>query len=372
MKDIITIIMEDDAIPSVDLEAIKQLIDDAVANLPKGEEPPEMFIHGNSSANPFIFSKNKTGIYIFLSANKLPDQNLFARATESNTVNYSTSSMRHGTLYYYKDINEAENNEYIAMFVDQTTLQMTIIRKSTVASGLSVNNFDVSFVNTITQQDITGRKTFTDPRVRTDYILDNDFKLAHKKYVDEKIASSSNDADNEILVFNWDGRNSTTNPENINLFQEIYNKFFIEKKPVMILTSGTWSSHGISFNNTPAMLVPIRTSATQIIFRGSPIYTDTSSQSMTYNYLASASMNFNANGEVTSVGAVGFSLQQLPTSAQVCFRWNATGGGGTGTGETALTLNNAKEYNPTLPFNPATKKYVDDAIAALRAELGGS
>lgn len=36
-----------------------------------------------------------------------------------------------------------------------------------------------------------------------------------------------------------------------------------------------------------------------------------------------------------------------------------------------LKKTNTTEYTPTSDYHPATKKYVDDAIAALRAELGG-
>ena len=39
--------------------------------------------------------------------------------------------------------------------------------------------------------------------------------------------------------------------------------------------------------------------------------------------------------------------------------------------EPVLHKNNYVPYTPTGDYNPATKKYVDDAIAALRAELGG-
>ena len=43
-----------------------------------------------------------------------------------------------------------------------------------------------------------------------------------------------------------------------------------------------------------------------------------------------------------------------------------------GGGYTALDTKNTKAYTPTGDYNPATKKYVDDAIATLKAELTGT
>lgn len=60
---------------------------------------------------------------------------------------------------------------------------------------------------------------------------------------------------------------------------------------------------------------------------------------------------------------------QVPTFSSVSnvSRYNCTGV----KVANVLTKANTTEFTPTGDYNPATKKYVDDAIAALRAELGG-
>ena len=344
MKDYITVIVDADSEASqIDMAEIKKYVEELI-----GEEK-KIFIDDNTDTNPFIFDEQKTGVYIFISRNKLPDQYFYAKRTRTNTSNYNTASMQYGTLYYYRDIDQAEDNEYVAMFIDQSTLRMTAIRKSTGASGISATSFGTTFVNTITQQDITGRKTFTDPRVRNDYTMDNDFKLTHKKYVDDKV-----DAIKTI-----EGR--TFNYEDAN------NDYFIfeDEEPGIIFL--TLFNHQSPYGQFKWKYLKTSSGSGLTVPAGCPIYyIKKYTECVTGEIFCYFYQSFSNKFYCLKKTATGGQSQEIED------HWVNVSNKQTIYGEKTFNALPKTTIVPTADEQLTNKKYVDDEIAKLKAELGGS
>lgn len=176
-----------------------------------------------------------------------------------------------------------------------------------------------------------------------------------------------------LLIYKWDGKSSSNNPGNIPLFQKIIDSIFKDGKTVGIavqVQNGTMAGRPYYIQDI-LTLNDWSTNNSQITFHGKIVATNTSSGNLTYRTQPTATITINDrnNWEVLSVGAISLRSDNLNSSQSSLL----TAFSGTVNFTTSLTTNNNTAYTPTNPYNPTTKKYVDDEIAKLKAELlGGS
>lgn len=150
-------------------------------------------------------------------------------------------------------------------------------------------------------------------------------------------------------VFYWDGKSSTDNPSNIELFQKIYDYVNNTDNTAIVVsyfkTSLICSVYGITKDNIKAKIY------SQLLdFRKGGSYTAGTVSTTTFRTSISLTI---ADNTVTKVNAI-----STDSSASYSFL------------TTDIVSNFTGTYIPTKDYQPATKKYVDDNI--IKARLDGT
>ena len=180
---------------------------------------------------------------------------------------------------------------------------------------------------------------------------------ATEEYVDN---TSAQVASVKLEPYYWNGQgSSSSNQTNVVLFQSIINNMK-EGKKVCVITTNTNDFRTKNLENVilfPATGIDVSTYTGKLYFT-----------SQGYNYL---SVNTTGYYEVTLMMRR-YSTYINMTEGVVTYVHKIDAYNNQVTADSGiLAKNNKMQFIPTHDYNPATKKYVDDAIATLKAELGG-
>lgn len=169
-----------------------------------------------------------------------------------------------------------------------------------------------------------------------------------KSYVSSK--SDENNLENQGIFF-WDGKSSDINPDNIALWQKIYDTSKV--KDVFVIES---MSKKIYFINKNSISNSAGNKSIKGILYNVNVSSTVNGASLT-TYTSNCTITLNSNDKISSVGS-------SSVSGDSSFpKWLST--------KDDTTI--GKDFIPTLDNHPANKKYVDDSIAAaITTTLEGS
>lgn len=225
---------------------------------------------------------------------------------------------------------------------DATSDGTTVIANKYLDIYITVNSSNTTVTKVLHQwttsagnQNPYAKVLDTEVNYQKPYVPKYDGSPATKKYVD----------DNTPDVFYWDGKSSTTNTNNVALWQKIVNK--AKTKTVLVYASeesNTALQKRAVFVISPA---DIPTTAKTVTFKGllnlNALISNASLGTAYATYFPQVNVTFSANSVVSSLVAINngsmTSNYFLPTNS------------------TSVT-----SYKPTHNYHPATKKYVDDYI----------
>lgn len=148
-------------------------------------------------------------------------------------------------------------------------------------------------------------------------------------------------------VYSWDGQNSSTNPDNIALWQEIINKAKEGTSDILVVTHGASSYQHFLFVVNEKCLGSTMSTFKSVVSDAGTSYSINSAQETTgvdyYSDKGQVTIQHDANYVVSNVNAVSENTTRL---------------------DGYLPTNNTKitNWTPTYDYHPATKKYVDDSI----------
>lgn len=172
--------------------------------------------------------------------------------------------------------------------------------------------------------------------------------FATKDYVDNQITSINLPTDTNTLIYNWDFKSSSENPDNLTMFQEIVDKHY-EGKNIIII--GKHSTYGI----VTFELKPTDTPGSSSSYRAFQLYS---------NYIISM-VNYNNNGYTkinhqqaicsVKIGTSDTIVTEVSRSSAQTSKGNYI--------DTSVAYNSA--FVPTQDYHPATKKYVDDKVSPI-------
>ena len=160
------------------------------------------------------------------------------------------------------------------------------------------------------------------------------------------------DASKEQLIneYLWDGKKVDSNSEDYSMFQEILTKI-INGEDVIVYTRVTIDDYRKNIL-IPMVCLGYISSTTYMHFQTYVPYIMRVQQGI-HIYSASFTINYDNNGNVTSVTAISSSKHTLPKLYEGNVNINCG----------PLAVNNTYSYTPTSDYHPATKQYVDNAIA---------
>lgn len=148
-------------------------------------------------------------------------------------------------------------------------------------------------------------------------------------------------------VYSWDGQNSSTNPDNIALWQEIINKAKEGTSDILVITHGASSYQHFLFVINEKCLGSTMSTFKSVVSDAGTSYSINSAQETTgvdyYSDKGQVTIQHDANYVVSNVNDVSENTARL---------------------DGYLPTNNTKitNWTPTYDYHPATKKYVDDSI----------
>ena len=359
------VLPESNVIPTTNNQLInKKYADDKVSEATKVK-----IIYGVSTSNPFTLEDHGPGLYVFYSApnSMLKSSQVPVRATSEHQKTDNLNNMENAILYVLKKPSEAGNREVIAVCKTAKGNTHTIDNgpaASLTTSGLyySTNKYGA---------DLDSVQTFSQTTTFNNYVVaakapTTDNHLTNKKYVDDEITKASGGkVPTGINLFYWDGKSSLDNADNLILFQNVLNKY-LAGEPVYVFTKRTHTIAPTMPTDFSLILSPMRKTTTQILFRSAKYASDTQSGQSWYWYEGNCTIQFDSNNIVESVGAVGFGTQPMPSDIVTFSNTQVI------TGKKTFSTLPESGVVPTTNDQLANKKYVDDAIAALKAELGGS
>lgn len=148
-------------------------------------------------------------------------------------------------------------------------------------------------------------------------------------------------------VYSWDGQSSSTNPDNIALWQEIINKAKEGTSDILVITHGASSYQHFLFVINEKCLGSKMSTFKSVVSDAGTSYSTNSAQETTgvdyYSDKGQVTIQHDANYVVSNVSDVSENTTRL--------------GGYLPTNNTKIT-----NWTPTYDYHPATKKYVDDSI----------
>lgn len=171
-----------------------------------------------------------------------------------------------------------------------------------------------------------------------------------KAYVDEQMSHIHVD----IPVYFWDGKSSDVNPDNLELWEKIFRESRGSNDSVLVVSSNG-SYRGLFVIN--AHELPNANTETLVYSLPDSIFVNpTTASTLGYTGFARGTV------KVTTASTAGEYHVTKVTSLNI----------NTGASWSVFKPDNKYAYTPTGDYNPATKKYVDDAIKkAITDVLGG-
>ena len=184
----------------------------------------------------------------------------------------------------------------------------------------------------------------------TEFTPTSDYNPVHKKYVDEAIANNSGtiyEVQLNSIDLNSSNRNSfTLNETDRNKLSELLTKIASDSVgfPIIIVRTAN------KFMFTMISDYDLTSEPNSLSFWGYYNYPNMSRTNFGVNYYQlSITGNCSWNNGVCTISSCSANRENYQY----------------------LSKTNTLTYNPTGNYHPATKKYVDDAITALKAELTG-
>ena len=311
-----------------------------------GGEPPVTYIENNSENDPFVLGEHDPGVYVFKSQP-------YIKARTSNTESYQTRSTDNIIYLLKTPLADDPDGTTVVSYLTNGLAQCRIKLSSTYAHGLAdeYSNNGSSFVHIMLDETIYGTKAFANlPELQFEKTPTNDLQLVPKKYVDDSVANagSSGEALTYIDV------NSSSNP--FVLEEHEPGTYVFKQQPyVKARTSNTSQTLLNTLNNVVYLL-------------RKPL-TDDPNETVVASYMDSRLMV--ARVELNSRNNSGIGIGQTNNSPNFVNKTTSETISGTKTFHNLPKL--YSEVTPTNDLEFATKKYVDDAIAAaVTSALGGS
>ena len=324
--------------------ATKKYVDDAVANA-GSNGATVTYIEYASSDNPFVFEEHEPGIYVF---GKKPK----AKTKTSDTATTQISTADNTIYYLRKPLADDPDNTLIGIFTHMDSSQYKIVTSSSYACGFNFVLDDWGHFVSTTQVDQTiyGTKTFANlPKLGTEVTPTNDLQLVTKKYVDDSVANAGSSG--ESITYIED--NSSSNPF-----------IFEEHEPgVYVFKEQPYVKARVS-NTSQTVLRPID----NIIYLLRKPLADDPIDTVIANYTTDSLLIAKV---ILASYNTGIDISQINNSPNFVSKSNNEQISGTKTFHNLPKL--YSEKTPTNDLEFATKKYVDDAIAAaVTSALGGS
>lgn len=169
--------------------------------------------------------------------------------------------------------------------------------------------------------------------------------FATKDYVDNQITDINLLTDTNTLVYNWDFKSSSENPNNLTMFQEIVDKHY-EGKNIIII--GKHSNYGIVTFELKSTDTPASSSS----YRVFQLYSNYVMSMINYNNNGYTKMSHQRVICMAKIGTSDTIVTEVSSSSAQESKGNYI--------DTSVTYNSA--FVPTQDYHPATKKYVDDKI----------
>ena len=331
--------------PTNDLQLVtKKYVDDAVANA-GSNGATVTYIEYASSDNPFVFEEHEPGIYVF---GEKPE----AKTKTSDTATTQISTADNTIYYLRKPLADDPDNTLIGIFTHMDSSQYKIVTSSSYACGFNFVLDDWGhFVSTThVDQTIYGTKTFANlPKLGTEVAPTNDLQLVTKKYVDDSVANAGSSGESITYIDD----NSSSNPF-----------IFEEHEPgVYVFKEQPYVKARVS-NTSQTVLRPID----NIIYLLRKPLADDPIDTVIANYTTDRLLIAKV---ILASYNTGISIAQTNNSPNFVSKSNDEQISGTKTFHNLPKL--YSEVTPTNDLEFATKKYVDDAIAAaVTSALGGS
>ena len=301
------------------------------------------------------FANFKKGVYAFGNTT-IMFASITARCSTFATSQGSRAFYSNGIIIVLKDItSDLQNGEPIIMTsgMDNGRPVINILSVDrTTFNGLSEYKiYGDEMVLLAGQQTISGKKTFSTLPETSIAPTTND-QLANKKYVDDAVAGAGGGEQIPTLVldnpYTFVSGGSVTDSDMLSFFSTRITEMLTETpKKGLIL---------IEYNNSGKSELWCCTE-------------DVSSQSTQYNFYLVNTEIFGGNYMYALAVRGSWNNDEFTCSGIATFRnpysfpFN----------NEVLKRNNTDSYTPRYPYNPATKKYVDDSIAAaITTTLGGS
>lgn len=150
-------------------------------------------------------------------------------------------------------------------------------------------------------------------------------------------------------IYSWDGQSSSTNPDNIALWQEIINKAKEGTSDILVITHGASSyQHFLFVINEKCLGSKMSTFKSVVSDAGTSYSTNSAKETTGVDY-------YSDKGQVTIQHDANYVVSNVSDVSE-----NTTRLGG------YLPTNNTKitNWTPTYDYHPATKKYVDTKISS--------
>ena len=301
------------------------------------------YIAINNSSNPFIFSEHDKGIYVFPS-----DTRIFCKAFPSSS-SYIMLNVSDTILCVYEKLTEeTPNNTGIGFCYSYRNEHLTIKTASSESSGLTYTTGYVLALSPAENNIIEGTYNFsTLPRSTVVPTLDS--QLTNKKYVDDAIANAGGSG--ESITYIED--NSSSNPF---IFEEHEPGVYVFKEQPYVKARAS--------NTSQTVLRPID----NIIYLLRKPLADDPIDTVIANYTTDSLLIAEV---VLASYNTGIGTSQRNNSPNFVSKSTSEQISGTKTFHNLPKL--YSEKTPTNDLEFATKKYVDDAIAAaVTSALGGS
>ena len=310
-----------------------------------GGEPPVTYIENNSESDPFVLGEHEPGVYVF-------KEQPYIKARTSNTESYQTRSTDNIIYLLKTPLADDPDGTTVVSYLTNGLAQCRIKLSSTYAHGLvdEYSSNGSAFVHIALDQTIYGTKTFTNlPELQTEKTPTNDLQLVTKKYVDDSIANAGSSG--ESITYIED--NSSSNPF---IFEEHEPGVYVFKEQPYVKARASNTSQTVlrSIDNIIYLL--------RKPLADDPI--DTVIANYTTDSLLIAVVSLSSYD-------TGIGVSQHNNSPNFVSKSNNEQISGTKTFHNLPKL--YSEKTPTNDLEFATKKYVDDAIAAaVTSALGGS
>ena len=310
-----------------------------------GGEPPVTYIENNSESDPFVLGEHDPGVYVFKSQP-------YIKARTSNTESYQTRSTDNIIYLLKTPLADDPDGTIVVSYLTNGLAQCRIKLSSTYAHGLAdeYSSNGSSFVHIALDEQIYGTKTFANlPELQTEKTPTNDLQLVPKKYVDDSVANAGSSG--ESITYIED--NSSSNPF-----------IFEEHEPgVYVFKEQPYVKARVS-NTSQTVLRPID----NIIYLLRKPLADDPIDTVIANYTTDSLLIAKV---ILASYNTGIGISQTNNSPNFVSKSNNEQISGTKTFHNLPKL--YSEKTPTNDLEFATKKYVDDAIAAaVTSALGGS